>query len=34
MALPEVVNQMIARTTIEILTLRPTMSYGLTPARE
>ena len=33
-ALPEVVNQMIARTTIEILTLRPTMSYGLTPARE
>ena len=32
--IPEVVNQMIARTTIEILILRPTMSYGLTPARE
>ena len=33
-ALPDVVNQMIARRTIEILNLRPTMSYGLTPARE
>ena len=33
-ALPERVNPLIARTTFEILTLRPTMSYGLQPARE
>jgi len=33
-ALPDAVSPLIARTTIEILTLRPTMSYGLTlPAR-
>jgi len=28
-ALPEQVNKLIAKTTIEILNLRPTMSYGL-----
>ncbi len=28
-ALPESVNNFVAKTTIEILTLRPTMSYGL-----
>ena len=33
-ALPDAVNDSIAKTTVEILTLRPTMSYGLTPARE
>ena len=33
-ALPDKVNDLIARTTVEILTLRPTMSYGLPPARE
>ena len=34
-ALPDGVNSMIARTTVEILTLRPTMSLGLgSPARE
>jgi hypothetical protein len=34
-ALPEAVNHLIARTSIEIWTLRPTMSLGLgTPARE
>ena len=33
-ALPDRVNDLIARTTVEILTLRPTMSYGLSPARE
>jgi hypothetical protein len=33
-ALPEKVNALIARTTIEILNLRPTMSYGVTPARQ
>jgi hypothetical protein len=27
-------NDLIAKTTVEILTLRPTMSYGLSPARE
>ena len=31
--LPEKTNALIAKTTIEILTLRPTMSYGLSPAR-
>jgi len=34
-ALPDGVNPLIARTTVEILTLRPTMSLGLgSPARE
>jgi hypothetical protein len=33
-ALPDNVNELIAKTTIEILTLRPTMSYGLAPDRE
>jgi hypothetical protein len=34
-ALPDAVNRCIARTTVEILTLRPTMSLGLrSPARE
>ena len=34
-ALPDGVNPMIARTTVEILTLRPTMSLGLgSPPRE
>jgi hypothetical protein len=28
-ALPDKVNDLVARTTVEILTLRPTMSYGL-----
>ena len=35
-ALPEAVNAMIANVTVEILNLRPTMSYGLctgTPRR-
>ncbi len=31
-ALPDKVNLLIAKTTVEILTLRPTMSYGLSPA--
>jgi hypothetical protein len=30
-ALPDKVNNLIAKTTVEILTLRPTMSYGLAP---
>jgi hypothetical protein len=30
-ALPDKVNSLIAKTTIEILNLRPTMSYGVTP---
>lgn len=29
--LPDAVNRLIARTTVEIWTLRPTMSYGLGP---
>ena len=34
-ALPEGVNRFIARTTVELLTLRPTLSLGLgSPARE
>ena len=34
-ALPDAANRLIARTTVEILTLRPTMSLGLgSPARE
>jgi hypothetical protein len=32
--LPERVNDLTAKTTVEILNLRPTMSYGLSPARE
>jgi hypothetical protein len=33
-ALPDKVNDLIAKTTVEILNLRPTMSYGLPPARQ
>jgi hypothetical protein len=33
-ALPDTVTALIAKTTVEILTLRPTMSFGLSPARE
>jgi hypothetical protein len=33
-ALPDKVNDVIGTTTVEILNLRPTMSYGLSPARE
>jgi hypothetical protein len=33
-ALPDQVNDWIAKTTVEILTLRPTMSYGLAPAQK
>ena len=33
-ALPDGVNHLIAKTTVEILTLRPTMSYGVSPARQ
>jgi len=34
-ALPDGVNRLVARTTVEILTLRPTLSLGLgSPARE
>ena len=32
-SLPDKVHGVIAKTTIEILSLRPTMSYGLAPAR-
>jgi hypothetical protein len=32
--LPESVNDLIAKTTVEILNLRPTMSYGLSPDRK
>jgi hypothetical protein len=32
-ALPDDVNGLIAKTTVEILNLRPTMSYGLPPGR-
>ncbi len=31
--LPDGVDRLIVKTTVEILYLRPTMSYGLTPAR-
>ena len=34
LALPDKVSDSIAKTTVEILNLRPTMSYGLSPARE
>ena len=33
-ALPADAHALVARTTVEILTFRPTMSYGLSPARE
>lgn len=33
-ALPDKVSHSIAKMTVEILTLRPTMCYGLSPARE
>ena len=33
-ALPAKVSHLIAKTTVEILTLRPTMSYGVVPARQ
>jgi hypothetical protein len=33
-ALPDKVSNLIAKTTVEILNLRPTMSYGLTPLRQ
>ena len=33
-ALPEKVNGLIAKTTVEILNLRPTMSYGISPPRQ
>ncbi|HSF19472.1 MAG TPA: hypothetical protein VLK65_28370, partial [Vicinamibacteria bacterium] len=33
-ALPANVNDRIVKTTVEILTLRPTMSYGLMPAHD
>jgi len=34
-ALPDAVSPLVAKTTVEILTLRPTMSYGLgSPARD
>jgi hypothetical protein len=32
-ALPDKVDALVAKTTVEILNLRPTMSYGLSPAR-
>ncbi|MBI3405105.1 MAG: hypothetical protein HY046_06570 [Acidobacteria bacterium] len=32
-ALPDKVNDLIAKATVEILTLRPTMCYGVSPAR-
>ena len=33
-ALPDKVNQLISKATVEILTLRPTLSYRLSPARQ
>jgi hypothetical protein len=33
-ALPEKVNALIAKTTVEILNLRPAMCYGVTPVRQ
>ena len=32
-ALPEKTSGLVTKTTVEILTLRPTLSYGLTPTR-
>jgi hypothetical protein len=31
-ALPDSINRLVAKTTIEILNLRPTMCYGLSTA--
>lgn len=33
-ALPDAINHLISKTTVEILTLRPTMCYGLSSARQ
>jgi hypothetical protein len=33
-ALPDAINHLISKTTVEILTLRPTMCYGLSPVRQ
>jgi hypothetical protein len=33
-ALPDTVSGLIAKTSVEILNLRPTMSYGISPVRE
>jgi hypothetical protein len=33
-ALPDEVRELVVKTTVEILTLRPTMSYGVSPARD
>jgi hypothetical protein len=33
-ALPDQLNKLIAKTTVEILNLRPTMCYGVSPARQ
>jgi hypothetical protein len=33
-ALPEGVNQLVAKMTVEILNLRPTMCYGIAPAHQ
>jgi hypothetical protein len=33
-ALPDEVEHLVGRATVEILTLRPTMSYGLPPSRQ
>jgi hypothetical protein len=31
--LPRKISHLVTKTTVEILNLRPTMSYGLSPAR-
>jgi len=33
-ALPDAINHLISKTTVEILTLRPTMCYGVSPLRQ
>ena len=33
-SIPDTVSALIAKTTVEILSLRPAMSYGLSPARQ
>jgi hypothetical protein len=33
-ALPDAINHLISKTTVEILTLRPTMCYGLSPVHQ
>jgi hypothetical protein len=33
-ALPDKVSALVERTTVEILTLRPTLCYGITPVRQ